>query len=63
MIGLLASNITENWFWWWRHRMEASSALLVLCVGNSSVTGEFLSRRPVTRSFEIYLSAPEQTAE
>ena len=38
---------------WWRHQMETFSALLVLCVGNSSVTGEFPSQRPVTRSFDV----------
>ena len=26
---------------WWRHQMEAFSALLTLCAGNSPVTGEF----------------------
>ena len=26
---------------WWRHQMEAFSALLALCVGNSPVTREF----------------------
>ena len=26
---------------WWRHQMEAFSALLALCVGNSPATGEF----------------------
>ena len=26
---------------WWRHQMEAFSALLALCAGNSPVTGEF----------------------
>ena len=36
---------------WWRHRMETFSALLALCVrGNSPVTGEFPSQRPVTRT-------------
>ena len=38
----------------WRHQMEAFSALLVLCAGNSPVTGEFPSQRPVTRSFDIF---------
>ena len=33
---------------WWRHQMETFSSLLALCVGNSSVTDEFLSQRPVT---------------
>ena len=29
------------------------SALLALCAGNSPVTGEFPSQRPVTRSFDV----------
>ena len=29
-------------------------ALLVLCAGNSSVTGQFPSQRPVTRSFDVF---------
>ena len=37
---------------WWRHRMETFSALLALCAGNSPVTGELPSQRPVTRSFD-----------
>ena len=36
---------------WWRHQMETFSALLALCAGNSPVTREFPSQRPVTRSF------------
>ena len=39
---------------WWRHQMETFSALLALCVGNSPVTGEFPSQRPVTRSFGVF---------
>ena len=43
----------------WRHQMEKVSALPVLCAGNSPVTGEFPSQRPVTRSFDVFLwSAP-----
>ena len=51
------------WWWhvtyipqeaWWRHQMETLSALLALCGGNSSVTGEFPSQRPVTRSFAVF---------
>ena len=34
--------------------MEIFSALLVICAGNSPVTGEFLAQRPVTRSFDIF---------
>ena len=33
--------------------METLSALLALSVGNSSVTGEFLSQKPVTRNFDV----------
>ena len=35
-------------------QMEAFSAVLVLCAGNSPVTGEFPSQRPVTQSFEVF---------
>ena len=39
---------------WWRHLMETFAALLTICAGNSLVTGEFPSQRPVTRSFDIF---------
>ena len=39
---------------WWCHQRETFSALLVLWEGNSPVTGEFPSQRPVTRSFEVF---------
>ena len=39
---------------WWRHQMETFAALLALCAGNSPVTGEFPSQRPVTRSFDVF---------
>ena len=39
---------------WWRHQIETSSALLVLCVGNSPVIGEFPSQRPVTRGVYVF---------
>ena len=38
----------------WRHQMEAFSAFLALCVGNSLVTGEFPSQRPVTGGFDVF---------
>ena len=38
---------------WWRHQMETFSASLALCQGNSPVTGEFHSQRPVTPSFDV----------
>ena len=34
--------------------METFSALLALCAGNSPVTGEFPSQRPVTWSFDVF---------
>ena len=39
---------------WWRHQVETFSVLLALCVGNSLVTGEFPSQRPVMRSFYVF---------
>ena len=45
----ISKNIT-----WWRHQMETFSALLAICAGNSPVTGEFPTQRPVTRSFDVY---------
>ena len=39
---------------WWRHQIEIFSALLVLCTGNSPVTGEFPAQRPVTRGFDVF---------
>ena len=35
-------------------QMETFSAILVLCAGNSPVTGEFPTQRPVTRSFDVF---------
>ena len=39
---------------WWRHQMETFSVLLAICAGNSPVTGEFTSQKPVTRSFDVF---------
>ena len=57
----LCDNGIEIWncekitlFLWWRHQMEKKSALLVICGGNSPVSGEFPSQRPVTRSFDVF---------
>ena len=38
----------------WRHQMETVSALLAICVGNSTVPGEFPAQRLVTRSFDLF---------
>ena len=47
---------TGNPCFWacWRHQMETFYALLALCAGNSPVTGEFSTQRPVTRSFDVF---------
>ena len=34
--------------------METFSALLAICAGNSPVTGEFPTQRPVTRGFAVF---------
>ena len=39
---------------WWCHQMETFSALLALFAGNSLVTGEFPSQRPVTWSIDVF---------
>ena len=44
---------------WCRRTMMTSSnepfsALLAICAGNSSITGEFPTQRPVTRSFDVF---------
>ena len=42
---------------WWRHQKEKFSALLAICAGNSPVSGEFPSQRPVTRSFDVFFDS------
>ena len=39
---------------WWDYQMESFSALLAICAGNSPVTGEFPSQRPMTQSFDVF---------
>ena len=38
---------------WRRHQLETFNALLAIGSGNSLVTGEFPTQRPVTRSFSL----------
>ena len=38
----------------WRHQMQTFSALLALCVGNSPVTSELPSQKPVKRCFDFF---------
>ena len=52
-------NYAHDWcfvvlYSWWRHQIETFSALQALCAGNSPVTGEFPSQRPVTRRFDVF---------
>ena len=56
-IWLFCIAVVFNTLWkytWWRHQMEAFSALLVSCAGNSPISGEFPAQRPVTRSFDVF---------
>ena len=39
---------------WRRDPMKTFSASLAFCAGNSPVTGEFSTQRPVTRSFNVF---------
>ena len=39
---------------WWRYQMEAFSALLAICAGNSPVTGEFPAQRPVMWNSDVF---------
>ena len=47
--------VLNHWFrWsWWCHQMDTFSRLLALYVGNSSVTDELPSQRPVTLGFDV----------
>ena len=40
---------------WWRNQIGTLSALLALCAGNSPVTGEVPSQRPLTQSFDVFI--------
>ena len=41
---------------WWRHLIKTFPVLLALRTGNSPVTDEFPSQRPVTQSFEVFFN-------
>ena len=53
-------HVPIKWRWniwmntWWYHQMKTFSALQALCAGNSPVTDEFPSKRPVKRSFDVF---------
>ena len=46
-------NVFDKHLTWRRHQMKTFSASLALCAGNSQVTSEFPSQRPVTWSFDV----------
>ena len=50
------NSAVDNIIQLWRHQMETFSVLLALGAGNSPVTGEFLSQRPATQSFDLGLN-------
>ena len=50
----LYTDIVWLWLPWWRHQMDTFSSLLAISAGNSPVTGEFPTQRPVTRSFDVF---------
>ena len=41
--------------WWWRYQMEAFSALLARCAGNSPATGEFPHKGQWRGALMLYL--------
>ena len=47
--------LAKKWWSWWRRQMETFPAFMALCAGNSPVTGESPSHKPVTRSFDVFL--------
>ena len=53
MMGQMAKIFNQVKIAWWSHQIETFSALLAICAGNSPVSGEFPSQRPVTRSFDV----------
>ena len=54
LFGPLVVVHSEEILSWWCHQMETFSTLLAFCAGNSPVTGEFPSQRPVTQSFNVF---------
>ena len=44
----------ESFLPWWRHQMETFSALLAIYAGNSPLTGELPTQRPVTPSYCVF---------
>ena len=40
---------------WWRYQVQNISALLAFCAGNSPVTGELPTQRPVMRRIDVFV--------
>ena len=53
MLTMCVFNPVGVWVTWLWHQMEIFSALLAINAGNSPMTGEFPTQRPVARSFVI----------
>ena len=57
--SMYQTHIASTSYWFTFAMMTSSngniSVLLAVCAGNSPVTGEFPSQRPVTRSFDVIL--------
>ena len=54
-LNKLVSKMLTNYMYYMMTSPNGNiSALLALCAGNSPVTGEFPSQRPVTRSFDVF---------
>ena len=54
--NLINTGLVNNVLLWWRHQMETFSVLLALYAGNSPVTDEFPSQRPMTWSFDVFVT-------
>ena len=52
--GMMHSTMKQITIPWWHHQMETFSALLAICAGNSPVSGESPTQRPVTRCFDVF---------
>ena len=53
IIWRISSQLNKTW---WRHQMETYSALLAICARNSPVTGEFPTKRLVSRNFGVFFN-------
>ena len=51
---LCGVTLLTNSYSWWRYQIQTFPALLAICAGNSPVTGELPTQRPVTQSFDVF---------